>query len=297
MKIILGIILCSVILFANVQAEPLIPDWIKLVAKFWIDGEISDQEFIDALQYLVNHGILSIPQSDYLTPDEHYTKYDTVHNTALLLEFEEWAESHSIGLEGIRINATHGYWHGYNSTIDSVELVDVTGILIAAESLYLIPDDILLVMENKTIYFSTEFGRSTTIPMDPENWWTIFDNMDAGLFLEQNMNPDTTIHELGHVVDFIGIQNREQVFVEFGDVRVERDRIFSVDIEYNNTRTDVPPGFISVYASANDQENFAESFAYYVLYGDAFRMEMENDSSLMEKYEFLRNVIFGGLEY
>ena len=50
----------------NVSAdESLIPFWIKNTAKFWVDDQISDREFISALQYLVQQGILTIP-----TPDE-----------------------------------------------------------------------------------------------------------------------------------------------------------------------------------------------------------------------------------
>lgn len=46
----------------NVSADDsLLPTWIKNTAKFWVDDQISDKEFIDALQYLVEQGILTIP--------------------------------------------------------------------------------------------------------------------------------------------------------------------------------------------------------------------------------------------
>jgi len=41
-----------------------IPDWIRNTAGFWVDRQISDTEFISALQFLVEKGILVIPQSD-----------------------------------------------------------------------------------------------------------------------------------------------------------------------------------------------------------------------------------------
>jgi hypothetical protein len=41
-----------------------IPSWIKNTAKWWADGQISDAEFIKALQYLINQGILVVPQSN-----------------------------------------------------------------------------------------------------------------------------------------------------------------------------------------------------------------------------------------
>ena len=47
----------------NVLAEEgLIPSWIKTTAGFWVDDQISDNEFITALQFLVKEGILVIPQ-------------------------------------------------------------------------------------------------------------------------------------------------------------------------------------------------------------------------------------------
>ena len=46
----------------NVSAEEgLIPSWIKNTASFWVDGNVEDSEFISALQYLLNEGILVIP--------------------------------------------------------------------------------------------------------------------------------------------------------------------------------------------------------------------------------------------
>jgi hypothetical protein len=41
--------------------EGLIPTWIKSTASFWVEGDISDSEFITALQFLVKEGILVIP--------------------------------------------------------------------------------------------------------------------------------------------------------------------------------------------------------------------------------------------
>lgn len=44
--------------------EGLIPAWIKNTAKFWVDGQIGDKEFIQALQYLIDHDILHVSQKD-----------------------------------------------------------------------------------------------------------------------------------------------------------------------------------------------------------------------------------------
>ena len=51
----------------NVYAEEqTIPSWIKQIAVFWGNGQISDAEFITALQYLIQVGILTVPASDIM---------------------------------------------------------------------------------------------------------------------------------------------------------------------------------------------------------------------------------------
>jgi len=42
--------------------ESLLPGWIKTIAGFWSSNQISDEEFVGALQYLVKEGILVIPE-------------------------------------------------------------------------------------------------------------------------------------------------------------------------------------------------------------------------------------------
>lgn len=44
--------------------ESIIPEWIKNTAEFWINGQVSDEEFVTALQFLVEQGVLNIPQSE-----------------------------------------------------------------------------------------------------------------------------------------------------------------------------------------------------------------------------------------
>ena len=50
-------------LSVNASGEKtLIPSWIKTTAGFWVDDKVSDSEFISALQFLVEKGVLVIPQ-------------------------------------------------------------------------------------------------------------------------------------------------------------------------------------------------------------------------------------------
>jgi hypothetical protein len=46
------------------EATPGIPGWIKTTTLWWSDGNIDDDEFIKAIQYLVQEKIIQIPSTD-----------------------------------------------------------------------------------------------------------------------------------------------------------------------------------------------------------------------------------------
>lgn len=53
----------ALIHLANVSAEESsLPNWLKDIARQWADGQMSDDDFIKALQWLVDQGLLIIPQ-------------------------------------------------------------------------------------------------------------------------------------------------------------------------------------------------------------------------------------------
>ena len=66
--IIFSIITVSLISFTSAQTNSLIPSWIKNTASFWVDDQITDQEFLTALQFLINEGILVIPSESDQVP-------------------------------------------------------------------------------------------------------------------------------------------------------------------------------------------------------------------------------------
>src|SRR5690349_17213018 len=57
--IVFGISLFSNATFADLQ----IPHWIKNNAKWWSEGQIGDDDFIKGIQYLIQTGIMKIPQT------------------------------------------------------------------------------------------------------------------------------------------------------------------------------------------------------------------------------------------
>jgi len=64
-----GIILVTVFLFISgitsfslfvSGEEGIIPDWVKNNARWWADGQIAESDFISAMEYLINQGIIQI---------------------------------------------------------------------------------------------------------------------------------------------------------------------------------------------------------------------------------------------
>jgi len=46
---------------SSAQEETQIPDWIKNVAGWWADDEISEKEFLTGIEYFINNNIISLP--------------------------------------------------------------------------------------------------------------------------------------------------------------------------------------------------------------------------------------------
>lgn len=55
-----------------------------------------------------------------------------------------------------------------------------------------------------------------------------------------------------------------------------------------------PEDFVSGYASYDVFEDFAESFAYFVLHNDQFAARAETNDALAKKYAFIRDTLFNG---
>ena len=60
--IISGGVLATSTVFA--QEEQTIPTWVKTAVAFWVNDQISDQEFINVIQYFVENEIIKVPQEN-----------------------------------------------------------------------------------------------------------------------------------------------------------------------------------------------------------------------------------------
>lgn len=48
--------------FSNAEEE-IVPGWIQNVASFWSNGDVSDTEFVNAMEFLVEEGIMDLPNT------------------------------------------------------------------------------------------------------------------------------------------------------------------------------------------------------------------------------------------
>ncbi len=249
----------------------------------------------------VSHQQISpIPPNMYVTTVESEVNPSfSIYESNEIEEFENWARDNGITIVGVNKDQHHLYNYGYDPKTDHVNWKEIPRVLVAADALYKVPKNVIKVMDGKTIYFSTEHGRSYTVfgkPMPADS--TFLKGVDRGLILEQNINQKNVLHELGHIVDYHGIQGRfydkQHIFDHLLEDRIS---IFNVTQKYQPNSGALSAGYISVYSTKSDLENFAENFAYYIVRPNEFREKIQTDTLLTEKYEFMRDKIFLGFEY
>jgi hypothetical protein len=55
--------------------------------------------------------------------------------------------------------------------------------------------------------------------------------------------------------------------------------------------------FMSTYSKMNIYEDFAETYCWYVMNGDEFRIKAKASPVLKQKYEYMKKFVFGDIEY
>lgn len=114
------------------------------------------------------------------------------------------------------------------------------------------------------------------------------------------------VHELGHIMDtgvFQGSVFSGKSAFKDGDFPVYNndESVGFYNISWKN-ETEIKEGysvrdFVSGYAMTDPFEDFAESYAYYILHGSEFRRLARYNESLKLKYQYLKNYVFEGEEY
>ncbi len=90
-SLLLGLLVLVVSVSASAYAaddddEELIPVWIRNAAQFWINKEISDKEFLQTLQYLIDNGILTVQTSETVAPILTDKKNEKIKNESPIIK-------------------------------------------------------------------------------------------------------------------------------------------------------------------------------------------------------------------
>ncbi len=114
------------------------------------------------------------------------------------------------------------------------------------------------------------------------------------------------VHEMGHNVDSGYLTPKEEKvkssFEDWGVPLYETDSsldFYSISWASDEKRrkTAINTDFVSGYAMSDCFEDFAESYAYYVLHNKDFKRLAASSEALYDKYHFMKYTVFGGVEF
>ena len=127
-----------------------------------------------------------------------------------------------------------------------------------------------------------------------------------GINMGNEERDSVLIHEIGHIVDlgYMTEKNQDNASefsdgknpVYESDLSLEFYRL-SWENEKIRKKTVGNTDFVSGYAMSDPFEDFAESYAYYVLHNKDFKAKTQTSDILLKKYEFLKNKVFKGIEF
>lgn len=159
-----------------------------------------------------------------------------------------------------------------------------------------LPPEPVSHLKHLTLYFSNSgrrgLGGGNTIILRCQN---VTDEELVGVL----------VHEVGHIMDtgvMEGNKAKRSGFMDGQKVVYEDDpsvafyRLSWID-EDTRTLNSTAEDFVSGYAMSDPFEDFAETYAYYILHGNEFRVLAQHNEVLQKKYEFLKTTVFEGKEY
>ena len=114
------------------------------------------------------------------------------------------------------------------------------------------------------------------------------------------------IHELAHNVDYAYLPPSEEktksAFLDGQMPLYETDPsldFYRISWFAHNFRKPeaATADFVSGYAMSDPFEDFAETYAYYVLHNEDFKILTQTSDALLAKYNFMKNQVFSGQEF
>lgn len=120
----------SVSVFPLVDAtESLLPDWFKTTANLWSTDQVSDQEFIDSIQFLAEQGLIDIAsaQASGLTEQERAEIFHAIEVVSSELYDYQASNDYQLYLMQDQINNNREQFEAFVANQTSSNVVQVTG--------------------------------------------------------------------------------------------------------------------------------------------------------------------------
>ncbi len=209
---------------------------------------------------------------------------------AALENYEEDAELEELGIE---LHPGSEFMPGSDGTPRSLNHCKS----LVYKTLKNLPEDPVKKLKHLTLYFSDSgrrgLGGGNTVILRCQN---VTDEELVAVL----------VHEMGHVMDtgvmYGSYESGASAYTDGGN------RIYLNDssVDFYNISWDredkLKAGadkydFVSGYAMSDPFEDFAESYAYYILHGTEFRNLAEYNEAISDKYDFFKNKVFDGVEY
>jgi len=157
-------------LIANAQST-VVPDWVKNNAQWWAEGKISEQEYMTALEFLIDKGIIKLEFSSTFVPssipsDNIPSDSDRVQYYVVTLSSGDFVDEHTFTTFGSKSRTTNDI--GFNSffSLDSLPSKDKTEFYEFISDYVnpgpiplLIDIEIDLISGDGTVIFTEKYGR------------------------------------------------------------------------------------------------------------------------------------------
>jgi len=167
---------------------------------------------------------------------------------------------------------------------------------IVYQTLLKLPTEHVSQLKSLTLFYTTDgrrgLGGGSSIILRCKN---VSDAEVAGVL----------VHEIGHITDENFLQGSKGLatkYLDFGRAVLSDDPSsyfyaisWASDKEKLSDATEAD--FVSGYAMSDPFEEFAESYAYYILHGEEFRALSANNFALKQKYQILKKYVFDGKEF
>jgi hypothetical protein len=241
--------------------------------------------------------------SDLNPPIKRYAQ-NPIRKLRPLMTLDAWADQHQFLIFGTQQDLIDLYYNGWNPAL-SCDPAVVPGYDLAINILKTLADNVVRGlepqwnnntqrMEQKAMYCTTQpdRGMAYDMPMNyPYGTGTTLRDCHTGFYLETGVSPwdKLAVHEAAHTIDLAGTNRGGYYWTPVSGWEGLADEI--------NAIFDAQGDLISSYAYTNSHEDFACHFCYYVWRGTTMRNKAVISSDVAERYAFLRDRMFLGVEY